>query len=119
MGMERNIYAKMHRNKCKERFKDIKTHKISGYKCKDTWMQNANIRGYGNAKMHGYKCKDSRIPKCKVARIQIQTLQRCTWKQMQIFLDANAKKLRYKCKTILDTNVEKMCVDTNCKDSCI
>jgi hypothetical protein len=38
---------------------------------------------------------------------------------MQRFLDANAKKLRYKCKTIPDTNVEKMCVDTNCKDSCI
>jgi hypothetical protein len=121
----KQIYAKMHRNKCKERYMDIKSHKISGYKCKDTWMQNANIHGYRNAKMHGYKCKDSRIPKCKDARIQIrknfqiQMLQRCTWKQMQRFLDANAKKLRYKCKTILDTNVEKMCVDTNCKDSCI
>lgn len=72
MGMETNIYAKMHRKKCKERFMDIKTHKIFGYKCKGTWMQNANIHGYGNAKMHGYKCKDSWIPKCKDAGIQIQ-----------------------------------------------
>ncbi len=122
----KQIYAKMQRNKCKERFMDIKTHKISGYKCKDTWMQNANI--FMDTEMPrcmDTKCKDSRIPKCKDARIQIQKnfqiqmLQRCTWKQMQRFLDANAKKLRYKCKTILDTNVEKKCVDTNCKDSCI
>jgi hypothetical protein len=85
----KQIYAKMHRNKCKERFMDIKTHKISGYKCKDTWMQNANIfmdtnariQGYQNAKMLGYKykktsrykcCKDAHGKKCKDFWMQMQ-----------------------------------------------
>ncbi len=109
----------MHRNKCKERFMDIKTHKISGYKCKDTWMQNANIfmdtemprcmdtnariQGYQNAKMLGYKykktsrykcCKDAHGNKCKDFWMQIAKI--CSGYKCKGDVQASIKPKRHR-----------------------